>query len=156
MVVYLKYCIEGITMIKCKCGCGGELEETDKSGRKREYINGHNGRKYADQTQYKREWAKRNKDKLYKYKKEYIKKLKTKLIQDKGGKCQKCGIEYDGTNSCIFDFHHRNPEEKDFNLNLAYLNKYGKDRIIKEAEKCDLLCSNCHRLEHFGVTDVDI
>ena len=139
----------------CKCGCGKELEDSNKWGRKREYINGHNGRKYSDPTQYKREWNRRNKKSRSEYKKKWLLKLKVKLIQDKGGKCQKCGVEYDGTNSCIFDFHHRNPEEKDFNLNLAYLNRHGKDIVIKEAEKCDLLCSNCHRLEHFGEARVD-
>ncbi|MFA7101303.1 MAG: hypothetical protein WC196_06190 [Bacilli bacterium] len=135
-------------IIKCKCGCGQDLEDIDEQGRKREYINGHNGRKYNDPTQYKREWNHRNRASRYAYKKIYSLKLKIHLIYEKGAKCLKCGIEYNGINSCIFDFHHRNPEEKDFNLNLNFLNRYGKKRILEEVDKCDLLCSNCHRLEH--------
>lgn len=62
---------------------------------------------------------------------------KTELVNYKGGKCDMCGIEWDGTNECIFDFHHRDPELKEFALSSNWT-KY----------KCDLLCSNCHRLIH--------
>ena len=73
-------------------------------------------------------------------------KLKSDCVEYKGGKCQKCGY-----NECpaALDFHHRNPEEKDF----AICKKSGcrkiNDRIKKELDKCDLLCANCHRKEHF-------
>jgi len=44
--------MRGDKMIKCKCGCGEELNEFDKRGRKREYINGHTkrGKKISQET----------------------------------------------------------------------------------------------------------
>ena len=45
------------------------------------------------------------------------------------------------------DFHHRNGEEKLFPLGNS-ISKYGRDRILAEIAKCDLLCANCHRLRH--------
>lgn len=47
-------------MIECACGCKSKLTPLDKWGRPRQYVNGHNGRKYKDPKQYKREWNKRN------------------------------------------------------------------------------------------------
>nr|DAG90811.1 MAG TPA: INTRON TRANSFERASE [Crassvirales sp.] len=84
-----------------------------------------------------------------KLKKSYGHFHKSELIALKGNKCSICGLEYNGKNGAIFDFHHINPEEKDFNI-TSYLRHYSKipERIYKEVEKCILLCSNCHRLEH--------
>jgi hypothetical protein len=70
---------------------------------------------------------------------------KSKAIEYLGGKCKRCEIEskhYD-----IYDFHHRNPDEKEAKLN--HLMYSGWDNIVKELNKCDLLCSNCHRITHW-------
>lgn len=65
---------------------------------------------------------------------------KEKLTKLFGGKCQRCG--YSKCLSALI-FHHRNPEEKTFHLSYAgWTIKW--DRILEEAKKCDLLCSNCH------------
>jgi predicted HNH restriction endonuclease len=71
--------------------------------------------------------------------------LKHNIIIILGGKCQYCGIEYNGNNGCIFDTHHTNPKEKDFDINRIRNWK----KIEQEIKKCDLVCSNCHRLIHF-------
>jgi len=67
-----------------------------------------------------------------------------------GGECVKCG--YDKCPAAL-TFHHRNPEEKEFwigglseRINSIY---ELSERIKNEIEKCDLLCANCHVLEHF-------
>ena len=73
-------------------------------------------------------------------------KIKLECLEYKGGKCQKCG--YDKCQAAL-DFHHRNPEEKDFSICKKYGCKNMNDRIKKELDKCDLLCANCHREEHF-------
>lgn len=67
----------------------------------------------------------------------------------KGSKCIICGIKYPDEPYVIFDFHHRNPKEKDFDWGKMRLRSF--DKIVKELDKCDLLCSNCHRKEHLLV-----
>ena len=65
-------------------------------------------------------------------------------ITHKGGKCVKCGY-----NKCIaaLEFHHCNPAEKDFTI--ANVKSYSfNETIIKELDKCILVCSNCHREIH--------
>ena len=73
------------------------------------------------------------------------KRIKTKLfcIDYKGGKCEKCG--YSKCSSAL-DFHHINSLEKDFPISQAY--RKSKVNLIKELDKCQLLCANCHRETH--------
>jgi len=130
---------------KCKCGCGTEIGETDSYGRKHDYVSGHNGRKYDDPTQYKREWNKRNKKQKTKYRRETRQKRKGILIKYKGGKCEDCGVKYNGKNGCIFDFHHT--KKKEFGISGNVMEK-SLIKLKKEADKCLLLCSNCHRPKH--------
>lgn len=70
--------------------------------------------------------------------------LKIKCIEYKGGKCLVCGVE---GHPAIFDFHHRNPNDKDFNIAKVRSLKFS-EKHTTELDKCDLLCSNCHRVEH--------
>lgn len=70
--------------------------------------------------------------------------LKRLALEYKGGKCEKCG--YCKSVSAL-EFHHRNPAEKEFNLARRSC-KYFDSEIKAELDKCDLLCSNCHREAH--------
>lgn len=58
--------------------------------------------------------------------------------------CSKCGY-----NKCdkALEFHHTDPNKKD----SAISRLHKTEDIIKEAEKCVLLCSNCHRELHAGL-----
>lgn len=67
------------------------------------------------------------------------KEIKQKLIELKGGKCKICG--YDKPVLSAYDFHHRDPNEKCFGISS---NTNCFEKLVKEAEKCDLLCRNCH------------
>jgi 5-methylcytosine-specific restriction endonuclease McrA len=80
---------------------------------------------------------------------ERMRKLKQQMVDYKGGCCQKCGYnKYIGA----LEFHHINPEEKDFNP--SSLKKYTMDtRITEELDKCILLCSNCHRETHHEINE---
>lgn len=72
-------------------------------------------------------------------------RLKQEAINYLGGKCKRCG--YDKCQAA-FDFHHRDPSEKEFTL--AHLKTTAfNDKIKKELDKCDLLCANCHREVHW-------
>jgi hypothetical protein len=66
---------------------------------------------------------------------------KLELIKMSGGCCEICG--YDKNYSAL-QFHHLNPENKTFNLDSRILSNTKWDSIIKEWEKCKLLCANCH------------
>lgn len=71
-------------------------------------------------------------------------KIRQMAIEYKGGCCQNCGYnKYSGA----LEFHHLNPEEKDFSLTASSPSR-SFDRVKKELDKCILLCSNCHREEH--------
>lgn len=133
-------------LVECLCGCGQKFPLYDKEGRKRKYIIGHSHKKYEDLTQYKREWNHRNRESRYEYKKAYIRSKKGKLIELEGNKCSNCGLEYDGENACMFDFHHKDPNIKSFPLGLNTIQNKSWASILDELVKCDLLCSNCHRM----------
>ena len=75
---------------------------------------------------------------------EWRRRTKIKLIKYKGGKCEICGY-----NKCIdaLEFHHKDPKQKDFNISkMGYGRKF--EILLKEVDKCNLLCSNCHREIH--------
>jgi predicted HNH restriction endonuclease len=75
---------------------------------------------------------------------ERMRLLKQKCVEYKGGKCEKCG--YDKYNGAL-DFHHIDPNEKDFTI--SHVKAYSfDDKIKKELDKCILVCSNCHREIH--------
>lgn len=72
------------------------------------------------------------------------KKFKRTCVQYKGGKCIRCG--YDKCISAL-DFHHRDPTQKDFAISHLKSHALTK-KVFEELDKCDLVCSNCHREIH--------
>lgn len=80
------------------------------------------------------------------YKSEQRKQRWEFIIQMKGGCCQRCGISY---HYSVYDLHHRDPTKKEFSIGLD-IGNVSFERLIEEVDKCDLLCSNCHRLTHFN------
>lgn len=67
-----------------------------------------------------------------------------RYIDLRGGCCEVCGESYP---SSVYDLHHVVPSSKLFNVPMR---KFGEneDEAIEEANKCALLCANCHRQEH--------
>ena len=67
---------------------------------------------------------------------------KLELVKIKGSKCVECG---ENDFRCL-QFHHTDPENKNFtishSLHLAF------DKLAEEANKCILLCANCHAKHH--------
>ena len=62
------------------------------------------------------------------------------LHQIKSRPCADCGVQYP---YYVMDFDHREGEEKIFEMNRV---NYVTLRALKqEIEKCDVVCSNCHR-----------
>lgn len=56
--------------------------------------------------------------------------------------CLDCGKDYP---HFVLEFDHR-PEFKKFGVVSRILKKYGADKAWEEVAKCDVVCSNCHKL----------
>lgn len=95
--------------------------------------------------EYDRKRYQANKDLRFKQvanrRKEYRKMISE--IKSKS-KCSKCPENHP---ACL-TFHHIN-DNKEFNIGDAIRLGYGKENILKEISKCEILCSNCHMKLHF-------
>jgi len=90
-------------------------------------------RKYVDRAEYlKQAVAKRRKD------------VKVMLVKYKGGKCMNCGYR---KSIEALEFHHINERKKQFGISGQGLTRSWKS-VKQEADKCILLCANCHRELH--------
>lgn len=75
-------------------------------------------------------------------------KIKEMAIIYKGGKCALCGYnKYQGA----LEFHHLDKDSKDFGLSMSGLTR-SWDKTKKELDKCILVCSNCHKEIHAGIS----
>ncbi len=95
---------------------------------------------------YQRSWHQRNRArriaKVYERKErlwEFYNQLKATL------ECAQCGENHPAT----LQFHHRDPQKKEFNLSEAVREGYSIERIKREVAKCTVLCANCHAKEHY-------
>ena len=63
------------------------------------------------------------------------------IVDSKGGKCKLCGY-----NKCLraLSFHHLDPTKKEFAMDIRSCNAYPVEKLSVEADKCELLCMNCH------------
>ncbi len=68
---------------------------------------------------------------------------KSQAVQRFGSLCAHCGGNYP---DCVFEFHHRNHDEKDVTPAKLFMLK--DDTINNELDKCIMLCANCHRIQH--------
>ncbi len=68
-------------------------------------------------------------------------KFKRRAMEYKGGKCVRCGFE--GPDVC-FDFHHRDRAKKRWGISV--MKRKCWETAKEELDKCDLVCSNCHRI----------
>lgn len=99
--------------------------------------------------------TKRKEKRTYADRAEYLKrkvverrrKLKLMLVEYKGGKCIVCGYDrYVGA----FDLHHTGDSPKSFGLSMDGITR-SWEKVKAEADKCVLLCANCHREIHGGI-----
>jgi len=103
---------------------------------------------YSDpikQKEAQRRWYLRNKKKIYQRsrkaidrKREYAKKAKEKP-------CVDCKIKYPWY---VMDFDHKKGEEKDSAISQLVW-KRGLKKLKQEIKKCDVVCSNCHRIRTY-------
>lgn len=106
-----------------------------------------------DRKEYMRQWRAKNRDKIRQQHKEwrdtqggclpYTKRTRNKklrmLREHLGGKCVGCGV----TENLQFD--HIDRTQKSFSISENRDKSY--DVLLEEAEKCQLLCKDCHRIK---------
>jgi L-lactate utilization protein LutB len=95
--------------------------------------------------EYQAKWHQENKQRRRLLRKErrnatqqWMKEYKTTL------KCERCSE----THPACLDFHHIG--KKQYQISKMLNGSFTKDTILEEISKCIVLCSNCHRKEHFG------
>lgn len=96
-------------------------------------------RKYADRAEYLKKAVDKRR-----------KKIRKMAVEHKGGKCEICGY-----NKCLkaLEFHHIDINGKDFGISAkGYTRSWVEVR--NEVEKCVLVCANCHRELHEGITQL--
>jgi 5-methylcytosine-specific restriction endonuclease McrA len=72
------------------------------------------------------------------------KKNREMVKQLKSRPCMDCGNTFP---TYVMEFDHRDPVSKDFSIgrgNFSWLKK-----MLSEIEKCDIVCSNCHKVRTF-------
>lgn len=63
--------------------------------------------------------------------------------------CTRCG---EADPACL-DFHHVDSADKEMAIGQMVTYGYSREKIRAEMKKCSILCSNCHRKEHYTVPD---
>ena len=59
--------------------------------------------------------------------------------------CERCGF----ADYCALEFHHHRRGEKDFNVADMIRSGFSIDTMRREIQKCIVLFSNCHQIEHY-------
>ena len=105
----------------------------DKLARARAYHNENKDAKNATQ----KEYAKHKREKINESVRALKDKKKATLLEHLGGKCVGCGV----TENLQFDHIDRN--NKSFTIGKCW--GYTLEKLIEEADKCQLLCKECHQ-----------
>jgi hypothetical protein len=67
-------------------------------------------------------------------------------------RCERCGESHP---ACL-DFHHLDPGQKVMiPSKLANQRRWSVERILTEVAKCEVICANCHRKEHWPEQAMD-
>lgn len=83
--------------------------------------------------------------KLYREKNDRMRaRLRQMVVEAKTVPCMDCGRSYP---PYVMDFDHREGKESEIALLVPALSAR---RLLAEMAKCDVVCSNCHRLRTYG------
>jgi hypothetical protein len=81
---------------------------------------------------------KRNRENQQRELRAWFTELKSQLV------CARCGENHP---ACLV-FHHVDPTKKELTIAFAVQRGYGRERILAEIAKCEILCANCHAKHH--------
>lgn len=101
----------------------------------------------AQTREYKNEWDRAHKEDIKIRKRIRGALIKKALVEYKGGSCSVCGYN---KNIAVLSFHHINDEnnQKEYDISIRMGNRCSLETLKKEADKCILVCENCHREIH--------
>lgn len=81
-----------------------------------------------------------------------MKLIRNILIHMSGGCCRMCGNKTKNS----LAFHHINPKDKLFSLDVSTIKRKSIELILEESYKCMLLCHNCHSDLHQAERDKNV
>ena len=65
-----------------------------------------------------------------------------------GDKCWICGYNKTKKNLC---FHHVDPKQKKFGLDIRTIQQKSCEKVVEEMKKCIFICHNCHGEIHYNI-----
>lgn len=84
----------------------------------------------------------KEKERLYKRNIQTRNAIEQLIKETKSVPCMDCGVSYP---PYVMDFDHRDPDQKEFVISRM-TNSGNITAVKKEIAKCDVVCSNCHRI----------
>ena len=98
------------------------------------------------QREAKRRYYERNRDVYRDKNRRKRDRLREILRQAKSRPCADCGNQFP---YFVMDFDHKEGEQKEESVGLL-VRALSVRRLLDEIEKCDVVCSNCHRIRTFN------
>lgn len=100
-----------------------------------------------DRREYDRKWSKKNRAKRQKLNNTWRDGQKNRFQEYKATlSCKFCPENA----TCCLHFHHQDPKQKDLEVSIA-ARQWSWKRIMKEIDKCIVVCANCHAKIHEGI-----
>jgi hypothetical protein len=99
--------------------------------------------------EYNKGWYQRHEKRLLERRRQHDEELRIWLKRYKSKLC--CVMCGENHPACL-QFHHRDKKEKSFTISNAVLRGTSIKALIKEINKCDVLCVNCHAKRHWKET----
>lgn len=96
------------------------------------------------------DWYAENRNRRQSVANEANRRRKREIVEHFGDKCLDCGNTYP---QYVYQFHHLDPSQKDFNPSHGVSKKHSE--MWKELSKCVMLCANCHMIRHYGKEGVN-
>jgi hypothetical protein len=99
----------------------------------------------GSQSEYHRRHYAKHRDEVIRKARERRQVVQSRLAVEKSRRaCERCGFSH----PAALDFHHRDPSRKSFAIATGPALGKSWETIVEEIAKCEVLCANCHRIEH--------
>jgi hypothetical protein len=96
--------------------------------------------------EYHREWAQNNREKRNALNKAWKDKRQAEYLEFKKTlKCTRCGFSH----PAALQFHHTDPTTKEATI-ATVARSWSLKKLKEEIDKCEILCANCHAIEHYS------